>query len=92
MHDPGHRFRAVLPAGLGVFTANEVLGHELVGRTADRLGCTAAQVVLAWTLSVAPNLLLIPGTSSVRHLEENLAVADIELDDDTRDQLTAIAA
>jgi aryl-alcohol dehydrogenase-like predicted oxidoreductase len=46
---------------------------------------------LVWTLSVAPNVLLIPGTSSVPHLEENLAVADIELDDDTREQLTAVA-
>jgi aryl-alcohol dehydrogenase-like predicted oxidoreductase len=34
---------------------------------------------LAWTLSVAPNVLLIPGTSSVAHLEENLAITDIEL-------------
>jgi pyridoxine 4-dehydrogenase len=42
-------------------------------------------------LSVAPNVLLIPGTSSVRHLEENMAVASIELDDDTRQQLNAIA-
>ena len=36
---------------------------------------------------MASNVLLIPGTSSVQHLEENLAVADIELDDDTRKQL-----
>jgi len=36
---------------------------------------------------VAPNVLLIPGTSSVGHLEENTAVADIELDDETRSQL-----
>ena len=41
-----------------------------------------SHVALAWTLSVAPNVLLIPGTSSVAHLEENLAVADIELPDD----------
>ena len=46
-----------------------------------------AQIVLAWTLSVAPNVLLIPGTSSVQHLEENTAVADIELDDETKTQL-----
>jgi pyridoxine 4-dehydrogenase len=58
---------------------------------AERLGRTPAQIALAWTLSVAPNVLLIPGTSSVSHLEENLAVADIELDDDTREQLTAAA-
>jgi pyridoxine 4-dehydrogenase len=70
---------------------NPVLGNELVQSTAERLGRTPAQVALAWTLSVAPNVLLIPGTSSVRHLEENMAVASIELDDDTRQQLNAIA-
>ena len=70
---------------------NPVLGNELVQSTAERLGHTPAQVALAWTLSVAPNVLLIPGTSSVRHLEENMAVASIELDDDTRQQLNAIA-
>ena len=70
---------------------NPVLGNELVQRTAERLGRTPAQVALAWTLSVAPNVLLIPGTSSVRHLEQNMAVASIELDEDTRRQLNAIA-
>jgi pyridoxine 4-dehydrogenase len=71
---------------------NPVLGHELVKSAADRLGRTAAQVALAWTLSVAPNVLLIPGTSSVAHLEENMAVGAVELDNDTREQLTAVAA
>jgi pyridoxine 4-dehydrogenase len=71
---------------------DQVLGHELVRQAAARLGHTPAQIALVWTLSVAPNVLLIPGTSSVRHLEENMAVADIELDDDTREQLDAIAA
>jgi aryl-alcohol dehydrogenase-like predicted oxidoreductase len=70
---------------------NPVLGNELVQSTAERLGHTPAQVALAWTLSVAPNVLLIPGTSSVRHLEQNMAVASIELDEDTRRQLNAIA-
>ena len=70
---------------------NPVLGNELVQSTAERLGRTPAQVALAWTLSVAPNVLLIPGTSSVRHLEQNMAVASIELDEDTRRQLNAIA-
>jgi len=70
---------------------NPVLGNELIRREAERLGRTPAQVALAWTLSVAPNVLLIPGTSSVRHLEENLAAAAIELDDDTRQRLNAVA-
>jgi aryl-alcohol dehydrogenase-like predicted oxidoreductase len=71
---------------------NPVLGNDVLKSAAERLGRTPAQVALAWTLSVAPNVLLIPGTSSVSHLEENLAVGDIELDDDTREQLNAVAA
>ncbi len=70
---------------------NPVLGNAVVKSAAERLGRTPAQVALAWTLSAAPNVLLIPGTSSVSHLEENLAVGDIELDDDTREQLDAVA-
>jgi aryl-alcohol dehydrogenase-like predicted oxidoreductase len=69
---------------------DQVLGHEVVQQAAARLGRTPAQVALAWTLSVAPNVLLIPGTSSVRHLEENLSVADVDLDDEARQQLTAV--
>jgi aryl-alcohol dehydrogenase-like predicted oxidoreductase len=41
------------------------------------------QVALAWLLQRAPNILLIPGTSSVAHLRENLAVANLELTTDT---------
>lgn len=52
---------------------------------------TRAQVALAWLLSLRPNVLLIPGTSSVRHLEENLAVSGIELDEQARDELAAAA-
>jgi len=70
---------------------DQVLGHEAVLQTAARLGRTPAQVALAWTLGVAPNVLLIPGTSSVRHLEENMDVASIELDDEARDRLNAAA-
>ncbi len=74
------------------FTAdNPVLGNRLIQQVAQRLGRTPAQVALAWTLSLAPNVLLIPGTSSVRHLEENLDVASIELDGDVREQLNAVA-
>jgi aryl-alcohol dehydrogenase-like predicted oxidoreductase len=70
---------------------NPVLGNAVIQRVAEQFGRTPAQIALAWTLSVAPNVLLIPGTSSVAHLEENLAVADIELDEETRDQLNAAA-
>jgi len=56
-----------------------VLNHHLVEETAHRLGHTPAQIALAWTLNVADNILLIPGTSSLEHLEENLAVATSSL-------------
>jgi aryl-alcohol dehydrogenase-like predicted oxidoreductase len=70
---------------------DQVVGQEAVRRAAERLGRTPAQIALAWTLSVAPNVLIIPGTSSVEHLEENLAVASIEFDDETRERLDAVA-
>ncbi|MCV6974639.1 oxidoreductase [Mycobacterium bourgelatii] len=71
--------------------ANPVLGNELIQRVAAELGRTPAQIALAWTLGVASNVVLIPGTSSVPHLEENMAVADIELDEETREQLNEVA-
>src|SRR6202043_1215183 len=49
---------------------------------AGRLGATPFQVALARLLKRSPNMLPIPGTSSVRHLEENLAAASLELSED----------
>jgi pyridoxine 4-dehydrogenase len=83
----GIAFVPFFPLGSGFTTDNPVLGHPAVQSEASKLGRTPAQIALAWTLSVAPNVLLIPGTSSVSHLEENTAVADIELDDETKRQL-----
>ena len=60
-----------------------------VASIAARLGRSPAQIALAWLLSFRPNILLIPGTSSVRHLEENMAVRDIELDAATRETLAS---
>ena len=87
----GIAFVPFFPLGAAFLRPNPVLSNQLVQAIAEQLGRTPAQIALAWTLSVAPNVLLIPGTSSVRHLEENLDVASIELDEDTREQLTAIA-
>jgi aryl-alcohol dehydrogenase-like predicted oxidoreductase len=87
----GIAFVPFFPLGSSFASDNPVLGNEVVRRTAGRLGRTPAQIALAWTLSVAPNVLLIPGTSSVRHLEENLAAASIKLDEDTRHQLNVVA-
>jgi pyridoxine 4-dehydrogenase len=87
----GIAFVPFFPLGSGFTRANPVLGNQQVIRTARRLGATPAQVALAWILGLAPNVLVIPGTSSVRHLEENLAAADITLDQDAQQQLTAAA-
>jgi pyridoxine 4-dehydrogenase len=87
----GVAFVPFFPLGSGFARANPVLGNEQVVRIAGRLGRTPAQVALAWVLGLAPNVLLIPGTSSVRHLQENLAAADIKLDEDTQQQLAAAA-
>ena len=61
--------------------ANRVVGNPDVIAAARRLDATPAQVALAWLLQLAPNVLLIPGTSSVAHLEENMAAASVHLDD-----------
>ena len=50
-----------------------------LSEVAARLGATPMQVALAWLLRRSPNILLIPGTSSVGHLRENLAAAELEL-------------
>ncbi len=59
---------------------------------AKRLGATPMQVALAWLLHRSPNILLIPGTSSVGHLRENLAAGELELDAETLQELDAIGA
>jgi len=80
-------FVPFFPLGSAFAPDNPVLGNAVIRRAAEEQGRTPAQIALAWTLSVAPNVLLIPGTSSVAHLEENLAVADIELDGATKREL-----
>jgi aryl-alcohol dehydrogenase-like predicted oxidoreductase len=49
------------------------------------------QVALAWLLHRAPNVLLIPGTSSPEHLRENLAAAELKLPDEVLNQLNSVA-
>jgi aryl-alcohol dehydrogenase-like predicted oxidoreductase len=87
----GISFVPFFPLGSGFSADNPVLGHPAVRREAEKLGRTPAQIALAWTPSVAPNVLLIPGTSSVAHLEENTAVRDIELDEETKREIDAAA-
>ncbi|GAA3093995.1 aryl-alcohol dehydrogenase-like predicted oxidoreductase [Kribbella aluminosa] len=67
--------------------AGGVPESDPVQEIAARHGATAAQVRLAWTLSRGPHVLAIPGTSSERHLEENLRAGDLVL---SPDELTAL--
>ena len=57
---------------------------------AAKLGATSMQVALAWLLQRSPNILLIPGTSSVEHLRENLSAANLKLSDEVIAELNAI--
>ncbi|MBV8509443.1 MAG: aldo/keto reductase family oxidoreductase [Xanthobacteraceae bacterium] len=74
---------------LGGFTP---LQSSVLSDVAQRLGATPMQVAVAWLLRRAPNILLIPGTSSLAHLRENLAAAKLHLPDDAVAALDGIAA
>jgi len=73
---------------LGGFTP---LQSSTLTAVAARLGATPMQVALAWLLHRAPNILLIPGTSSIAHLHENLAAAELALPDDALTELDGVA-
>jgi aryl-alcohol dehydrogenase-like predicted oxidoreductase len=68
------------------------LQSSTLSDVAARLGATPMQVALAWLLKRSPNILLIPGTSSVGHLRENMAVTDVELSDAVMSELDGVAA
>ena len=68
------------------------LQSDALSAVAARLGVTPMQAALAWLLHRAPNMLLIPGTSSLGHLRENLAAAEISLSPETLAALDAIGA
>ena len=70
-----HRLRPVLPDRLA-------RGQAPISSVAAKHGATPAQIALAWLLHKGPHVLLIPGTSSMVHLEQNIAAARIALDDD----------
>jgi len=74
---------------LGGFTP---LQSSTLSSVADRLGATPMQVALAWLLHRSPNILLIPGTSSVAHLRENLAAGQLTLPLEIQAELDGIAA
>ncbi|HMI20355.1 MAG TPA: aldo/keto reductase family oxidoreductase [Sphingomonas sp.] len=74
---------------LGGFTP---LQSSTLSEVAERIGATPMQTALAWLLRRAPNILLIPGTSSLAHLRENLDVAMVTLSEDVMDELNGIGA
>jgi pyridoxine 4-dehydrogenase len=88
--DLGRRGIAYVPFfPLGGFTP---LQSSTLTDVAVRLGVTPMQVALAWLLRRAPNILLIPGTSSVAHLRENLAAVQLTLSPQISAELDGIAA
>jgi pyridoxine 4-dehydrogenase len=70
----------------------KVTDHPAVVAAAAGLGATPAQVGLAWLLAHDPHILVIPGTSSLNHLAENVATADVHLDPQTTESLDTLAA
>jgi aryl-alcohol dehydrogenase-like predicted oxidoreductase len=80
-----HRVRAVLP--LGGFSP---LQSDVLESVAKRLGATPTAVAQSWLLQHSPNIMLIPGTSSVAHLRENIAGAALTLPADAVAELDAI--
>jgi pyridoxine 4-dehydrogenase len=67
------------------------LQSSTLSNVATRLGATPLQVALAWLIKRAPNILLIPGTSSRAHLRENLAVVEIALSAEAMTELNGVA-
>jgi aryl-alcohol dehydrogenase-like predicted oxidoreductase len=74
---------------LGGFTP---LQSSTLSSVANRLSATPMQVALAWLLHRSPNILLIPGTSSVAHLRENLAAGALTLSTQILTKLNGIAS
>jgi len=88
--DLAHKRIAYVPFfPLGGFTP---LQSSTLSSVASRLGATPMQIAQAWLLHRSPNILLIPGTSSVAHLRENLAAGDLTLSPQTLAELDGIAA
>jgi pyridoxine 4-dehydrogenase len=84
----GIAFVPFSPLGSGARGDGSILQRPEVTAVAARLGCSAVQVALAWALHVAPNVVLIPGTTSRTHLRENLAAATVRLDAEAMRELS----
>jgi aryl-alcohol dehydrogenase-like predicted oxidoreductase len=64
--------------------------YERFKGLADRLGCTPAQLSIAWVLSRAENIVPIPGTTRVKHLEENFAAGSLDVPAEVLDEITSL--
>ena len=80
----GIAFVPFCPLGLGRAGREEILASPFMVALAGRLQVTPAQVALGWLLDLAPNVLLIPGTRTRTHLQENLRAASVGFDDEAR--------
>jgi len=65
--------------------------HSPVNRIAARWKATPSQLALAWLLALSPVILPIPGTSKVEHLEENVAAAELKIDENKMQELDRLA-
>jgi aryl-alcohol dehydrogenase-like predicted oxidoreductase len=80
------------PLGSSLPGFPKVADDAVVVEVARQIGCTPAQVGLAWLLAHAPNTLLIPGTRAIAHLEENIGAADVSLSADAIARLDAVGS
>jgi aryl-alcohol dehydrogenase-like predicted oxidoreductase len=84
-------FVPFFPLG-SAFTAGpaKLAADPTISKVAEKHGATPSQIALAWLLARYERILLIPGTTSVAHLEENLAAIDVELDEDDLSELEVV--
>lgn len=89
--DEGLAWVPYFPLGSAFPDLPKVTDEPAVQAVAERLHATASQVGLAWLLQHSPAILLIPGTSSMEHLDANLATRDVHLDSAAVEQLNTLA-
>jgi pyridoxine 4-dehydrogenase len=89
--DEGIAWVPYFPLGSAFPGFPKATDNAVVVEIAGELGATPAQVALAWILAHAPNTLLIPGTRSIAHLEENVGAADVALSADAMARLDAVS-
>ncbi len=91
-HEAGVAYVPFFPLGSAFPGLPKVTDNDAVRAVAERVGATPAQVGLAWLLAHDDAILLIPGTSSLQHLEENVEIGDLTLSADDLAELDTAAA